>query len=165
MTTTENGASPSNFKKSSPTAPGVSGKVSRPAAGSVMPPIPLAADEVLRVRAKRDAVLVIPTLGLILVRRRPIRAIRTRDQRRDIPGRATRARSARGAGRRGMFQELAVSVSWPRDRDLDLDDSSASGLALDLDPSSERFDSIPEPGQSRPAPRIGSADAVIANRK
>ena len=51
------------------------------------------------------------------------------------------------------------------DRDLDLDDSSASGLALDLDLPSERFDSIPEPGQSRPPPRIGSADAVIANRK
>src|SRR3954447_26895206 len=74
----------------------------------------------------------------------------------------------RGAGRRGLCQELvrlAISVSWPCDRDLDLDDGSASGLALDLDPASERFDSIPEPGQSRPPPRIGSADAVIANRK
>src|SRR3954469_9345535 len=93
---------------------------------------------------------------------------RTRDHRRDIAGRATLARSARGAGRRGLCQELvrlAVLVSWPRDRDLDLDDSSASGRALDLDPASERFDSIPEPGQSRPPPRIGSADAVIANRK
>ena len=63
-----------------------------------------------------------------------------------------------------MCQELvrrAVSVSRPRDRDLDLDYSAASGLALDLDLPSERFDSIPEPGQSRPPPRIGSADAVI----
>src|SRR5215211_2843780 len=85
-----------------------------------------------------------------------------------IAGRAIRAGSAGGAGRRGLWQELvrlAVSVSWPRDRDLDLHDSSASGLALDLDRPSERFDSIPEPGQSRPPPRIGSADAVIANRK
>src|SRR3954470_6562776 len=90
------------------------------------------------------------------------------DHRRDIAGRATLARSDRGAGRRGLCQELvqlAVSVRWSGDRDLDLDDSSASGLALDLDPPSERFDSIPEPGQSRPPPRIGSADAVIANRK
>src|SRR3954466_14817587 len=87
---------------------------------------------------------------------------------RDIAGRATLARSARGAGLRGLCQELvrcAVSVSWPLDRDLDLDYSSASGLALDLEPPSERFDSIPEPGQSRPPPRIGSADAVVANRK
>src|SRR4051812_23240032 len=81
------------------------------------------------------------------------------------------ARSAGGAGRRGLWPELvrlAVWVSRPRDRDdrdLDLDDSSASGLALDLDPPAERFDSIPEPGQSRPASRIGSADAVIANRQ
>src|SRR3954451_23473467 len=79
------------------------------------------------------------------------------------------AGSARGAGRHGLCQELvrlAVSVSWqPRGRDLDLDESSAPGLALDLDSPSERFDSIPQPGQSRPPPRIGSADAVIANRK
>src|SRR3954451_21573027 len=63
------------------------------------------------------------------------------------------------------FVRLAVPVSRPRDRNLELDDGPASGLALDLDPPSERFDSIPEPGQSRPPPRVGSSDAVIANRK
>ena len=60
---------------------------------------------------------------------------------------------------------LAVPVSRSRDRDLHLDERSASGLALDLDPPSERFDSIPEPGQSRSSGCIGSAHAVIANRK
>ena len=103
-----------------------------------------------------------------LVRQQPVWPTRTRDHRRDIAGRATLAPSARGAGRRGLSQELvrlAVSVKLARDRNVDLDDSSTSGLALDLDPPSERFDSIPEPGQSRPPPRIGSADAVIANRK
>src|SRR3954451_13081552 len=106
--------------------------------------------------------------ALVLVRRQPIWPTRTRDHRRDIAGRATVPRSARGAGRRGLCQELvrlAISVSGPRDRDLDPDGRSASGLALDLDPPSERLDSVPEPGQSGPPPRIGSADAVIANRK
>jgi hypothetical protein len=68
----------------------------------------------------------------------------------------------------GLWQalvRLAVSVSRSTDRDRHLDDGSPSGLALDLDPPSERFDSIPEPGQSRSSGCIGSARAVIANRE
>src|SRR4051794_41157142 len=86
----------------------------------------------------------------------------------DAPRWRTLARSASGAKRRGVYRglvRLAGSVSWPPGRGLDRGGRSASHLALHLDPSSERFDSIPQPGQSRPPPRIGSADAVIANRK
>src|SRR2546423_1815144 len=67
--------------------------------------------------------------------------------------------------RAGSSSGSRFRSAGPGDRDLDFDYGSASGLALDLDPPSERFDSIPEPGQSRSPPRIGSADAVIANRK
>ena len=38
-------------------------------------------------------------------------------------------------------------------------------MALDLDPPTERLDSIPEPGESRSSGCIGSTRAVIANRE
>src|SRR3954466_11591336 len=92
---------------------------------------------------------------------------RTRDHRRNIAGRGTGG-SARGAGRRRLRQQfvrLVVSVSWSPDWDLHLDEGSASGRALDLDPPSERLDSLPQPGQSGPSIGVRAAHTVIANRK
>src|SRR3954471_5426074 len=93
---------------------------------------------------------------------------RTRDYRRNIAGRAAVRGSAGRAGCPRLCQQLvrlAVSVSWPRDRDLHLDEPFASGRALDLDPTSERLDSIPQPVQSGPSVGVRAAHTVIANRK
>src|SRR4051812_4602878 len=92
---------------------------------------------------------------------------RTRDHRRNIAGRATGG-SAAGAGCRRVRQQLVrlvVSVSWPPDWDLHVDEGSASGRALDLDPPSERLDSIPQPDQSGPSAGVRAAHTVIAHRK
>ena len=83
------------------------------------------------------------------------RELRLRDQPGE-PGVVACASSSSGSPSRSAGPAIGISTSMS----VPLPD----GLSILICPS-ERLDSIPEPGQSRPSARIGAAHAVIANRK